>query len=125
MMTSHEDRARIARAAFEALGPTPNEKMVLMVQCSSSHHLATVHATPKGRVYHAILRSTSHGRKDREDVGHHASRLGSDWYDLLEPDADPVLEDNLPAGCECGPYTLSRELLVSQIADGEKKVIIK
>jgi hypothetical protein len=124
MSTSHEVRERVARRAFEALGPTLGDSIVLMVQCDSAHHLATVHRTADGRVFHSVLHSKSHGRRDFVDVGHHASRLGADWYDLLDA-GDPGISDELPAGCECGPYTLSRQQLIHQIATGEKRVIIK
>lgn len=122
MTTSHEVRERVARRAFEELG-TPGEKVVLMVQCNSSHHLATVHKTETGRVFHSVLLSKSHGRRDFVDTGHHASRLGLDWFDLLDVD-DPGVGDELPAGCECGPFTLSRQQLISQIGAGQKRVIV-
>lgn len=122
MSSSHQVRAQLARRAFEALA-SPGEKIVLMVQCNSAHHLATVHQTEAGRVFHSVLHSKSHGRRDFVDSGHHASRLGVDWFDLLDVD-DPVTGDELPAGCECGPYTLSRRQLIEQIGAGEKKVIL-
>lgn len=125
MRTSHEVRGQIARRAFEALGPSPSQKAVLMVQCNSAHHLAAVFGTDEGHVYHSVLHSKAHGRKDYEDVGHHASRLGLDWFDLLDPGDDHWVSDDLPAGCECGPYTLSRSQLRQQIADGETRVIVE
>lgn len=125
MSTSHEVRERRARRAFEALGASPSQKAVLMVHCNSAHHLAAVYATDAGRVFHSVLHSRSHGRKDYEDVGHHASRLGRDWFDLLDAGDDPLVPDELQAGCECGPYTLSRKLLVKQIADGETRIIVE
>jgi hypothetical protein len=123
MSTSHEVRAGIAHRAFEALG-TPSKTIVLMVQCNSAHHLATVHQTEAGRVFHSVLHSKSHGRRDYVDTGHHASRVGLDWFDLLDVD-DPGTGDDLPAGCECGPYTLSRQQLIGQIAAGQKRVIVE
>jgi len=122
MSTSHEVREGNARRAFEALG-TPSKTIVLMVQCDSAHHLATVHQTAAGRVFHSVLHSKSHGRRDFVDTGHHASRLGVDWFDLLDVD-DPGTGDALPAGCECGPHTLSREQLIGQIAAGQKRLIV-
>lgn len=123
MSTSHEAREKVARRAFEALGPTPSDSVVLMVQCDAAHHLATVSRTTEGRVYHSVLHSKAHGRRDFEDLGHHASRLGVDWFDLLDAD-DPGIGDDLPAGCDCGPFTLSRRQLVEQIAAGRKRVIV-
>lgn len=125
MSTNHEVREGVARRAFEALGPNPSQQVVLMVQCNSAHHLATVHNTEAGCVYHSVLHSKSHGRRDYADVGHHASQLGRDWFDLLDAQDAIVVGDELPAGCECGPYTLSRSQLIQQIADGEKRVIVQ
>lgn len=124
MNTSHEERDRIAREAFKDLAQSPSRKAVLTVQCDSSHHLARVYATDAGLVYHSVLHAKAHGRRDFEDVGHHASRLGLDWFDLLDPPADAGVPDELSAGCECGPYTLSRALLLQQVSAGEKKVIV-
>lgn len=124
METSHQVREKIARRAFEALGPSPSQHMVLMVQCPHSHHLAAVYDTQAGRVFHSILHAGSHGRKDYEDLGHHASQLGRDWFDLLDAEPDASVPDELEAGCECGPYTLSRSQLIQQIADGETRVIV-
>lgn len=125
MLTSHEARERKARRAFEALGPSPSQKAVLTVHCNSAHHLGGVYDTAEGKVFHSVLHSRAHGRKDYEDVGHHASRLGRDWFDLLDAGDDPLVPDELQAGCDCGPYMLSRKLLVKQIADGETRVIVE
>jgi hypothetical protein len=75
-------------------------------------------------VFHSVLHSKSHGRRDYVDTGHHASRDGLDWFDLLDVD-DPGTDDDLPAGCECGPSTLSRQQLIGQIAAGHKRVIVE
>lgn len=123
-ISDHEARAAIARTAFEALGPSPSQSVALQVQCDSAHHVAAVHKTDAGLVFHSILHSKAHGRRDYEDVGHHASRLGLDWFDLLDPGADPAISDELPAGCECGPYTLSRKLLIEQVAQGLTRINI-
>ena len=123
METSHQIREKTASRAFEALGQNPSDNLVLMVQCPHSHHLAAIYDTAAGHVYHSVLHAVSHGRKDYEDLGHHASRLGRDWFDLLDV-ADPAVSDDLEAGCECGPYSLSRQQLIQQIADGEKRVIV-
>lgn len=123
-MTSHEVREETARKAFEALGKSPSQHAVLMVQCDSAHHLAAVYATDAGRVFHSVLKSKSHGRKDRADVPHHAGQLGVDWFDLLDAEPDASVADELPAGCECGPSTLSREQLRQQIADGQTRVVL-
>ena len=123
MSTSHAVRERIARLAFEELG-RPGDSGVLMIQCSSAHHLATVHQTPAGRVFHSVVHSRSHGRRDFIDKGHHGSSRGTDWFDLLDI-GDPAVGDELPAGCDCGPFTLSRRKLISQIGAGDKKVFVR
>lgn len=123
--TNHEVRAGIARQAYEALGPSPSQSAVLQVQCNSAHHIAAVYKTGAGLVFHSVLHSKAHGRRDYEDVGHHASRLGLDWFDLLEPGEDPSVSDDLAAGCECGPYTLSRKELIDQVEQGLGRVIIE
>lgn len=125
MSTSHEVRESIARRAYEALGPSPSQSEVMQVQCNSAHHLAAVYATGAGRVFHSVLHSKAHGRKDFYDAAHHASRLGLDWFDLLDAGPDPAVGDELSAGCECGPYTLSRKLMIEQIDAGVTRLVIK
>ncbi len=123
--TGHEVRANTARHAFVNLGLSPSANMVVQVQCNHAHHVAAVYKTDAGLVYHSVLHSKAHGRRDYEDQGHHASKLGSDWFDLLDPGADPGIGDELPAGCECGPQTLSRQLLLEQVTAGRKRVTIE
>lgn len=124
MSTTHETREHRARQAFEALGPSPSETTALQVQCDRSHHLAAVHPTEAGLVFHSVLHSKAHGRRDYFDVGHHASQLGLDWFDLLDPGNDPAIGDELVAGCECGPHTLSRALLLQYIAEGRTHLVV-
>ena len=52
-----------------------------------------------------------------------AADTTSNWQTIVDV-ADPAVSDDLEAGCECGPYTLSRQQLIQQIADGEKRVIV-
>lgn len=123
--SSHEVRERRARRSFEALGPSPSEKALVTVHCSKAHHLGAVYDTPEGRVFKSVLSSRSHGRKDLPDTGHNGTRNGRDWFDLLDAGDDPLIADELQSGCDCGPYQLSRKLLVQQIAAGEKRVIVE
>ncbi len=122
--TSHEVRATTARRAYEAIGPSTSKNAALQVQCNSAHHVATVYKTGAGLVFRSVLHTKAHGRRDYSDVGHHGSQLGRDWFDLLEPGDDPLVSDDLAAGCECGPYTLSRRLLIDQVAQGLTRVKI-
>lgn len=128
MGTNYETRAEIARKGFEALGPSPSQHLRLMVQCPHSHHVAAVYDTEVGRVFHSVTHAVSHGRKDYPDVPHHAARkaarLGSDWFELLDAEPDASVSDELEAGCECGPYVLSRADLQQQIADGQTRLLL-
>lgn len=121
MSMSRDERGPLARRAFEALGPSPSEHAVLHVECAHSHHLAAVHATDAGLVYHTVLHAGSHGDRDRYDSGHHGDQLGLDWFDLLDAGDGPAVDDDLPAGCECGPHTLSRAALLDDVAAGRGK----
>ena len=123
--TNHEMRERTARAAFEALGPSPSEKAKVTVHCSKGHHLGSVYDTQAGRVFHSVLNSRGRGRKDRPDDHHGAADEGRDWFDLLDAGADPLVSDELQSGCACGRYQLSRALLARQIKLGEKRVIVE
>lgn len=123
--TNHEIRERTARQAFEALGPSPSEKAIVTVHCSNGHHLGSVYDTNAGRVFHSVLTSRGRGRKDLPVSRHTGSDEGRDWFDLLDAGDDPLVADELQSGCACGPYQLSRSLLVGQIAQGEKRVIVE
>ena len=125
MNASHEECEQVARQAYEALGASPSQQILLMMNCPQAHHLAAVYDTPAGPVYHSLLHSKAHGRKDRWDGGHHASQLGIDWFDLLDPEPSAAVGDELPAGCECGPFTLSRRLVLKHVAAGEKRIVVE
>lgn len=122
MSKSRDERGREARRAFEALGPSPSEHAILHVECAHSHHLAGVHETSAGLVYHTLLHSKAHGDRDRFDSGHHGSQLGRDWFDVLDAGDGPAVDDDLPAGCECGPHTLSRRGLLAEVAAGRTEL---
>lgn len=124
MSMSREQRDHVARSAYAALGSSPTEKMTLQVVCGRSHRLASVYATGDGMVYRSVVKSTSHGDRDQYDGGHKGARQGTDWYDLLDAGVGPAVDDALPAGCECGPYTLSRTDLLNDVAHRRKKVIV-
>ena len=65
-------------------------------------------------MYHAIEGPHAHGSKDRVDTAHHGGTRGADFVDLLA--AGPMSDDGLPAWCDCGPWTLSRERLIEDAA---------
>lgn len=124
--TSHAEREHVARAAFDHLGPNPSNFLRLQVSCGRSHHLAAMYDTDAGTVYHSTTHARSHGKRDRYDGAHaHGqAHLGQEWFDILNPGDGPHVDDGMPAGCECGPYTLSRELLIQHITHGERHVVI-
>lgn len=123
--TNHEIRERAARQAYEALGKSPSEKALVTVHCSKGHQLGSVHDTDAGRVFHSVLASKGHGRKDLPDTGHGGSQVGRDWYDLLDAGDDPLVSDELQSGCACGPYMVSRRLLTQQIKQEQRRVIVE
>lgn len=125
--TSHAEREHAARAAFEHLGPNPSDFVRLQVSCGRSHHVAAMYDTDIGTIYRSTTHARSHGKRDRFDGIHghaHQAHHGTDWYDILNPGDGPHVDDAMPAGCECGPYTLSRDLLIRHIADGERHIVL-
>lgn len=121
--TSHEIRERAAREAFEKLGPSPCEKAKVAAHRSNGHHLGSVYETDAGRVFHSVLTSRGRGCKDLPVSRHTGSDEGRDWLDLLDAGEDPTVPDQLQSGRACGPYQLSRALLVRQIKVSEKRAI--
>lgn len=122
--TVHSLRQRSAAEAYQALGPSPSEKTLLVVHCADAHHVAAVYDTPTGPVYASIPRAHSHGARDRHDAAHHGGHRDEPWLDWLRPGGGVDLDDPLPAGCECGGRTLSRALLVQAIDAGERRMVI-
>jgi hypothetical protein len=117
--TDSEGRHEAARRAITALAGDLAEHQRLMVQCPRSHHVAAVFETGAGLVYRAVTGPHSHGSRDRVDVAHHSSHHG-EYVDLLA--AGPMADDNVPASCACGPWTLSRSQLLSDIRSGQRTV---
>ncbi|MCE5291199.1 MAG: hypothetical protein LLG14_18455 [Nocardiaceae bacterium] len=111
-----------AARAIDALGGNRAEHTLLQVRCRSSHHVATVLNTDEGVVIESFTGQHAHGRKDYIDEPHRASRLGTRFADLL--DADQFIADEVPAACECGAWTLSRESLRHAIDTSEHVVVL-
>ncbi|WP_034271807.1 hypothetical protein [Haloechinothrix halophila] len=116
MATETALRRRQATDALAALGAHRSDRQLLSVQCTNSHHVAYVYRTEAGPVYCTRMRSHAHGSRDFVDTTHRSSKANSDteYVDLL--DAAPFADDELPAWCDCGPRTLSREQLSAAIA---------
>jgi hypothetical protein len=122
-------RERTAIEAFDSLGGSPSKDMLLAVQCARGHHVAAVYATPQGRVFVSLPRAHAHGRRDRHDAAHHGGHRDQPWVDWIEPagsspgnDVSP--DDPLPAGCECGPRSLSRSLLLQAMTERVPRMVI-
>jgi hypothetical protein len=111
-MNPTPDRQERAAQALAALGSHRSQKRRLNVQCPRSHHVAAVYETDEGLVYCAIEGPHAHGSKDRVDTAHHGGSRGTEYVDLLV--GDLLVDDALPAWCDCGPWTLSRAQLLEQ-----------
>ena len=57
---THEDRSKVAEAAWSTLSSGGHDNVRLSVQCARGHHVATVYATDAGLVYVAPVRAHSH-----------------------------------------------------------------
>lgn len=116
-------RRAAARAALEAL-VQHDQSVKLRVQCAENHHVATVYDTDVGLVYVARSGPHSHGSKDFVDVAHHDAAHGVEVVDLLDPGADAMVDDALPATCECGPRTVSRSELLRTVESGQHRLLV-
>lgn len=103
---------------MESAGSGP--EVLLTVRCPRSHHVAEVLDTAEGAVYRSVVGSHAHGDRDYVDTGHGSHQRGTAYVDLLS--AEDPRDDALPAGCECGPSTLSRARLRLAISAGERTV---
>ena len=121
--STHETRRQAARRAWAELPHGGREAIRLDVQCARSHHVAAVYDTPAGRVFAAPVRGHSHGSRDRVDEPHGSHEVET-WFDLITADDDPLVDDTVPAWCDCGPRTLSRAAMLGWIAAGERKVVV-
>lgn len=119
---SHDVRSQLAEQTLDALPHGGRDAITLRVQCAKSHHVATVYATDAGLIYAAPVRARSHGDYDLPDAPH-GGRGPTRWLDLLEP-ADPMVDDVLPAWCDCGHRTLSRAEVKAWVAAGEHRAIV-
>jgi hypothetical protein len=122
MGTSHESQST-AEEALESLGIHRSDHQQWSVQCSRSHHLASVYRTPAGLVHRAVAGEHAHGSKDRIDTAHHSSTRGTECMDLLVGNA--MSYDGLPAWCDCGTHTLSRAGLIEEATAGRHTVRVE
>lgn len=92
---------------------------MLTVHCAAGHHVGVVYRTPGGLVWAGIPHAHSHGGRDFVDAAHHGGHRDTPWVDWLAAQDYP-----LPAGCECGPRSLSRARLLEVVATGDHRLII-
>jgi hypothetical protein len=95
------------------------------VHCAQAHHVATVFTTSTGPLYVSHIRPHAHGARDRHDAAHHGGHRDDLWLEWLTPDGAVSIDDALPAGCECGPRSLSRARLLAAITAGERRLVIE
>jgi len=100
----------------DALGAHRGDHLRLRVSCSRSHHVASIYETASGLVYTAPCTAHAHGSRDYVDAPHGVEPCGHEWADVLAVANDLMADDELPAGCECGPRTLSRTELLRAVA---------
>jgi hypothetical protein len=120
---THAERSLVAEKAWSALPHGGRDAVRLQVHCGRGHHVAAVYATDAGLVYLAPVRAHSHGAHDLPDEPHGAQRVQR-WFDLLAAGDGPMVDDALPAWCDCGHRVLSRAAVLEWLGDGEHRVVI-
>lgn len=122
--TQHDDRSRVAEAAWAGLQHGGHDAVRLRVQCGRGHHVAAVYGTEVGFVYVAPVRARSHGSSDLPDEPR-GDQEPHRWFDLIsEGEGAMTIDDALPAWCDCGHRSLSRAALLQWLAAGERRVVI-
>jgi hypothetical protein len=111
-------RRRAAARALEALGPRRGDEQRLSIQCPNGHHVGAVYETEVGPVFRALTGPHAHGSKDFVDTPHHGGSRGTEYVDLLEPASST--DDQLPAWCDCGSWTLSRAEVRREVRAGHR-----
>ena len=118
-----DTRHQAAHDAWARLPHGGREAVRLRVTCGASHHVATVYRTDAGLVYSAPLRGHSHGDRDRVDQPHRAQEIDL-WFDWLAPDDAGMVDDAVPAWCDCGHRMLSRAAMLEWMDRGERRVVV-
>lgn len=118
-------RGKLAEGAWQALPHGGSSRATLRIDCSASHHVATVYDTEIGLVYRSQIRRHAHGDRDLPDTPHRDQEPKA-WFDLLDLDESDFEQasDPLPAWCECGPRMLSRTAVLDWVAAHEHRVIL-
>ncbi|MEZ5097781.1 MAG: hypothetical protein R2731_17900 [Nocardioides sp.] len=119
-LSTAERRRRAAAQALANLDGSRSDHQLVSLQCPHGHHVAAVVATPAGLVYVTRIGPHGHGSRDFVDTGHHGARGGDEYADLLAPSREAAAE--LPAWCDCGPRTLSRDEVAGYAGSGQRTV---
>lgn len=120
------DRRERAHEALADLGSPLSVHRRMGVSCRRGHHVAAVYTVQHGLlVYAATVGVRPHGSRDFVDTGHSGDTRGRTFVDYLDLGGDDLVgDDALPAGCECGPRTLSRSDLLGEMAAGARHKIV-
>lgn len=116
------DRQRHAAEVLAAVDSPLHDARILAVQCANGHHVAGVYRTSEGPVLQVALSRHSHGRRDRIDTAHKGTQSARRWTDFMA--TGTLADDEVPAWCDCGPWTLSRSEMDTWISDGERRVVL-
>ncbi|MEE2057088.1 hypothetical protein [Rhodococcus artemisiae] len=120
--TPPTERRRKALQAIKELGRQRSDHAVLRVRCPKSHTVAAVYKTEEGPVVVCGVGPGGHGSRDREANNRGNDSLDDKFIDTVE--ATQFEDDELPAGCGCGPRTLSRKKLQAAVAGHEHVVTL-
>ncbi len=119
--TMSQERRERAERALATLGSHRSDHEVLLVECRQGHRVAAVYDTNVGPVYVSRIGPHAHGDMDFPDTGHRLERPGEEFVDALEA---KWKDDGLPAWCDCGNRTLSRNDLAKDIAADRRTVLV-
>ncbi|NLV80886.1 MAG: hypothetical protein GXY65_16400 [Rhodococcus sp.] len=107
--TPPTERRRQALEAVRDLGKQRTDHALLKVKCPASHMVAAVYDTSAGHVVVCGTGPGGHGSRDRNANNRGGDSLDDKFVDTVE--ATQFEDDELPAGCGCGPRTISRKKL--------------
>jgi hypothetical protein len=100
---------------LDELGGNRRNSLLLEVLCANSHRVAAIYGTAAGLVYTTTTGPHAHGSRDFVGTERHHGGRGKEYTDLLQ--GDPLVDDELPAWCGCGPRALSRAELVAAVRE--------
>lgn len=118
---AHARRRADAHAALAAV-TDPSAALLTIARCTCKRRLASVYATPHGRVVvtHRVRHLDLELRELRRVLGEGTLRVSDKALDLLDASDDVDLE----ARCYCGPRLIDRAWLQEQLASGERRPLV-